>query len=224
MRKTMLFAALCLGLAGPAAAETLDGQETYDLLFRSGTLDPVGKDKALSYTREVVNALKPESAVRDTGTIRLSFEEQQAMMAELEFLQNGKHRGLGKFPASVGNPMIMFFYESVVRDMAEAAGGSPFYIRNRVKEALIRPSEVVEGEATLDGRTVPTKTVVLHPFEGDPNSERMQGFGELALAVTMSEDVPGWYMSFVAEVPGDEGTPVYRSEIDFESLEAEGAE
>jgi len=52
----------------------------------------------------------------------------------------------------------------------------------------------------------------------------MQGFGELALAVTMSEDVPGWYMSFVAEVPGDEGTPVYRSEIDFESLEAEGAE
>ena len=43
----------------------------------------------------------------------------------------------------------------------------------------------------------------------------MQGFGDLELRVTMSEAVPGWYMSLVAEAAGGE---VYRSELTFDRL------
>ena len=111
--------------------------------------------------------------------------------------------------------MIMYFYETVVRDMAEAAGGSPFYIRNRVKDALIQTSDVVVGEAMLDGKTVTTETIRLYPFKDDPNAAQMQGFGDLELRVTMSEAVPGWYMSLVAEAAGGE---VYRSELTFDRL------
>ncbi|WP_425074688.1 hypothetical protein [Sagittula sp. S175] len=223
MRKTLfagLFVALCTPLAPTLAAETLDGQQTYDMLFRQGTLDDVTNDQSLTYTRAVSNALKPEAAERDTGTIVLSFEQQQALMALLEFRQDDKHRGLGKFPASVGNPMIMYFYEAIVRDMAEAAGGSPFYIRNRVKDALIQPSEAIEGEAMVGGETVPTQTIHLHPFKNDPNADRMQGFDDLELTVTMSDKVPGWYLRLVADVPGEGDTPVYHSEIDFQSIGA----
>ncbi|MEX0367227.1 MAG: hypothetical protein AB3N22_14220 [Ruegeria sp.] len=205
--------------AGLAWAEPVDGEKTYDLLFRTGTLDAIDRDNALVYRREVVNALKPDAAERDTGDIALSFRPDQVEMAHLQFQQGEKHRSLGVFPASVGNPMIMYFYETVVRDMAEAAGGSPFYIRNRVKASLIEPSEVEPGEAVIDGKTVATQTIRLRPFEDDPNRKLMQGFGDLELRVTMSDAVPGWYLSLIAEAAPDQGSVVYRSETQFDHLE-----
>lgn len=200
-------------IGGMALADPLEGDKTYDMLFRTGTLDDVSRQSELVYVRTVTNSLKPEAADRDTGAVALSFNEGEATLATLEFRQDGKHRKLGAFPASVGNPMIMFFYETVVRDMAEAAGGSPFYIRNRVKDALIQPSDITEGEAVVDGRTVATRTISMYPFLNDPNRDRMQGFGDLELRVTMSEEVPGWYTSLVAEAAGGD---VYRSELLFD--------
>ncbi|MBN9888226.1 hypothetical protein [Salipiger abyssi] len=219
MRRTfaLMVALACLAL--PVAAATTEAGQTYDLLFRQGTLDDVGRDKVLRYIRDVTNPAKPEAAERDTGEIALSFTEGEAVLANLQFLQDGKHRNLGSFPASVGNPMIMVFYEAVIRDMAETAGGSPFYIRNRVKEALTRPAETETGEASFAGGTIETRTVTLRPFAEDPNRARMMGFGDLELRVTMSEAVPGWYLSLVATAPGvgesDEG---YRSELRFDAV------
>ena len=222
MIKTLVSGGLALLLvAGAAAAEE---DKAYDLLFRNGTLDEVDRDATLVYRRDVTNALKPEAAERDTGEVALSIRPGEQDVALLNFRQDDKHRGLGTFPASVGNPMIMYFYESVVRDMAEAAGGSPFYIRNRVKDALVQPSVIETGEASVDGQTVETKTVRLYPFLEDPNRDRMQGFGDLELRVTMSDAVPGWYLSFVADAPGADGAPsIYRSEVHFDGLEAEAA-
>lgn len=203
--------------ASAAFASPLAGDKTYDMLFRDGTLDRIDRSAQLVYRREVSNALKPDTEARDTGDIALSFREGEATMALLEFRQDGKHRSLGAFPASVGNPMIMYFYETVVRDMAEAAGGSPFYIRNRVKDALIQTSDIQHGEAVVQGKTVATQTIRMYPFAEDPNQDRMRGFGDLELRVTMSEEVPGWYMSLVAEAA--EGQ-VYRSELRFDRVDA----
>jgi len=208
------FVAAALVLAGPAGAQTMD-TEAYDLLFRNGTLDEIDRDATITYRREVENALKPEAAVRDTGEIELSFEPgTDPEEAHLRFVQGEMHRGLGAFPASVGNPMIMYFVETVVRDMAESTGGSPFYIRNRVKEALIQPAEVTEGGEQT--------TVVLRPFEDDPNAERMQGFGELRLEVVMSDEVPGWYRSLSAVAPGTGAAPAYASGITYAGIAETG--
>ncbi|ETX28659.1 hypothetical protein [Roseivivax isoporae] len=224
MRHILALIGAVVLLAGPlvgAAAAQNAGTATYDLLFRNGTLDDLARDTALVYDRTVANRAKPEAATRDTGTIALSFSETDGKeVATLQFRQDGKHRNLGSFPASVGNPMIMFFYETVVRDMAEAAGGSPFYIRNRVKDSLIQPAEVTRGTATFEGAEVETVTVTLRPFAEDPNRAQMSGFGDLALAVTMSEAVPGWYLTLAAEAPHPEGgDPIYRSVIAFDGLE-----
>ncbi|SFB12301.1 hypothetical protein SAMN05421688_3062 [Poseidonocella pacifica] len=212
--------AAALAITGPATAEMTGSEETYDLLFRDGTLDDISMDSRLVYAREVVNAIKPETATRDTGEISLAFTEGEPPQAELEFRQDEKHRGLGSFPKRVGNPIIMYFVETVVRDMAETAGGSPFYIRNRVKESLIRPAEIEEAEIDIDGVATPAQVITLRPFENDPNGERMAGFDKLALTVTMSEAVPGWYQQLAAEVPGENG-PVYRSILKIEEADLE---
>lgn len=200
--------------SGPAFA-----QETYDLLFRTGTLDAVSRDTRLVYSREVLNTLQPEAADRDTGQVELTFEGGEPEAVRLEFFQNEKHRTVGDFPASVGNPIIMYFVETVVRDMAETAGGSPYYIRNRVKDALVTPATIEQQQIESDGQTMSASVVTLHPFDGDPNAARMQGFGNLELTVTMSEDVPGWYQSLVAKVPGDGGDPIYSSVLTLEPTE-----
>ena len=179
------------------------------------------RDMSLVYRRDVMNVLKPDAAKRDTGGISLSIMPSDATMVQLKFQTDCKQRAFGQFPASVGNPMIMYFYETVVRDMAESAGGSPFYIRNRVKEALTQPVALEKGETVIDGRNVPTVTVRLKPFENDPNRNRMQGFGDLEMRVTMSEEVPGWYLSLVAETsPESSADTVYRSAVVYEGLEA----
>ncbi|QFT81708.1 hypothetical protein FIU89_13875 [Roseovarius sp. THAF27] len=218
MRVTSALTGLVLSCAAAVAAP-LSGQETYDLLFRNGTLDDVSRDQSLVYERQVSNALAPEAAERDSGKVALTVGEGESPLAVLELRQGEKYRKLGQFPASVGNPMIMFFYETAVRDMAESAGGSKFYIRNRVKEALVQPNEVTRGEAEFDGQTVQTQTVSMQPFAEDPNRAQMRGFGDLTLTVTMSEDVPGWYLNLLAEAPGPEGGDGYRSEVTFETLE-----
>jgi hypothetical protein len=81
---------------------------------------------------------------------------------------------------------------------------------------LIQPSDVEVGEAQFDGRVIKTQTIRLYPFEGDKNQDRMKGFGDLELRVTMSDEVPGWYLSFVAEAAGGD---IFRSELLFDHLE-----
>lgn len=220
MRMFLCGLALSFITYSPASAAPIDAEQAYDLLFQNGVLDTVARDKELVYQRTVTNRLRPDTAERDTGDIALSFRDDGSEMAHLEFRQDEKHRAMGVFPASVGNPMIMVFYESAIRDMAESAGGSPFYIRNRVKDALVQPAEIVEGEAVIDGKTVPVQTIHMRPFAEDPNRDRMQGFGDLTLSVTVSEEIPGWYLSLVAEaVPEDGGAAVYRSEMQFEGVQ-----
>lgn len=216
-----LISALCaafLLLAAPLGATPSEPGEHYDLLFRNGTLDGIDPNAELLYSRTVTNTLTPEAGERDSGQIALMLGGEGAKVAQLELRRDGKHRSLGRFPSSVGNPMIMYFYESVIRDMAESAGGSPYYIRNRVKDALVQPAEVETGEAVYDGRTVVTRIVRIRPFADDPNVERMQGFGTLEMRVVMSEEVPGWYLSLTAETSAGAEDAVYRSEVRFDGV------
>ncbi|SFR00128.1 hypothetical protein [Poseidonocella sedimentorum] len=213
--------ALCAALMLGSAATATTTEKVYELLFREGTLNALPDQSALLYERAVSNARTPETAERDTGRIALRIVEGEPAEARLRFEQDGKYRNLGSFPKSVGNPMIMYFVETVVRDMAESAGGSPFYIRNRVKASLVEPGEMDETTVMVDGAAAPATVVTLRPFAGDPNAERMQGFGALELKVTMSEAVPGWYHSLVADVPGEGGVRIYHSEMSY--LGQEGA-
>ena len=208
----------CLLFAGMVAAGPLLAAEPYDLIFRTGTLSDVPHDQELVYTREVNARDNPQMGASNTGRIVLSFVPDD--MAELDFQQKEGHRTVGRFPTSVGNPLIMYFVETVIRDMSQNAGGSPYYIRNRIKESLVAAAEIKVIEVDLDGQSVKAQQVTLRPFEGDENTERMKGYDALALTVTVSDEVPGWYASLEARVPDTgSGTPLYRSALTFAAAE-----
>lgn len=187
--KLLRYMLMVLLLATPVHAE-----EIYDLIFKQGTLTGVQHD--LLYDRETIVASNPEYGQRHSGDVALSFAPDD--MAVLRFLQGDQHRNLGQFPATVGNPIIMYFVETVLRDVAHEAGGSPFYIRNRIKEALITPAPIDDAIIPFGDGEVPVKQITFRPFENDENRERMGVYGNLEMTFVMSEAVPGWYVSLSA--------------------------
>lgn len=86
------------------------------------------------------------------------------------------------FSRASAHPIVMYFLESTVRHMAEATGGSPFYIRNRIRDALV--AAPIGADVT--------------PFTNDPNRDKMGEFGGLTLRfvlegadiVSLSADTP----------------------------------
>ena len=130
-------------------------------------------------------------------------------------VQGETRQRAGTFPDSVGNPLIMYFLETVLRDMANQAGGSPFYIRNRIKDALLRDADIRPVELTLGGATVAAQEVTLIPFANDAARDRMSGFADLALVAVVSDAVPGWYYSLPATAPAAPGAagPGYSNAI-----------
>lgn len=112
------------------------------------------------------------------------------------------HRKIGPFPVSAGDPTLVFFLENTSRDMAAITGGSPFYIRNRLKDALFRGGKVLEEDGF--------KVAEFTPFAGDPNADRMGAFKDLTLRFYLkdpSQPIP----RMVAQTPG--GEPPYRNEL-----------
>ena len=200
-------------LSGPAWAE-----KPYDLIFKMGTLDGLPQTEKLMYDRDVVIDGNQDYADRNTGDVELFFAPDD--MARLRFVQDDKHRNLGQFPATVGNPIIMYFVETVLRDVAQEAGGSPFYIRNRIKDSLVLDVPIEDTTATFEGAEIAAKQVTLMPFEDDKNRDKMGGYADLELVFTMSDDVPGWYVALEARAPGTDGSPSYVNALTFEGSEA----
>lgn len=187
---TFAFAAtLALTAALPAAAGSGS-----DALFRTGVVESLGAGQELAYSQTrrgpAVDGFKPLDGV----TLRLiaqpiakgATEPSLKMVVE----QGTARREMAEFPASGGNPVLMVFLEDVTRSMAAIAGGSPFYIRNRLKEALARAEATDLGDGVTE--------VSLTPFADDPNAARMGDFAGLKLSIRMDPARPGYFESLRA--------------------------
>ena len=115
------------------------------------------------------------------------------------------NRKIGPFPVSGGDPALTFFLETVTRDMAALTGGSPFYIRNRLKDALFRGGEV----GTENGR----KVAIFRPFADDPNRDRMFGFDSLTLRFVLDEPARPIRQMLAETGPLAGGRPAYRNDM-----------
>ncbi|WP_374636143.1 hypothetical protein [Paracoccus sp. (in: a-proteobacteria)] len=142
------------------------------------------------------------------GTITLSQTIDRSdgkPVLELEEETTRISRKIGPFPVSGGDPSLTFFLETVARDMAALTGGSPFYIRNRIKEALFRGGEVV----TRDGQRIAS----FRPFADDPSRERMYGFDSLTLRFVLDDPSTPIRQMLAETGPLAGDRPAYRNEM-----------
>ncbi|MEM7057596.1 MAG: hypothetical protein AAF557_08405 [Pseudomonadota bacterium] len=197
-----------LAFAGPAS-ERVFSRKALDLLS-------VGQLVEYSHTRggtagEAVNPISD-------GQIRVQVQTANDGSREAEVTMGapGKLRPVSVWPASAGNPILPIFLESALRSMSNATGGSTFYIRNRIKDALGTGGTITTVTLDVDGASVEAQEIVFALFENDKNRDRMGAFADMTLTFVVSEQTPGDIIRFTAET-GD-GDTAYREEIAFQGV------
>jgi hypothetical protein len=188
--KALLVLALLLPLPASAGALT-------DLLMAPGVLAQAPDGPVLAYRHDRTLPGGPLPEIEDGRLFVAAATAPERRELVVTRSGDGAERlPVASFPASGPNPALLFFLETTVRVMAGATGGSPFYIRNRMREAL--------AAADLGAAESP-HAVVLHPFAADPNRPRMGGFADLALSFRFDPAEPGRILELSADTPAPEG-------------------
>lgn len=186
-------ALVALLAAAPAAAEG-----PVDLLFDTPHLATLAEGQTVAYVHERRSG--PAAQVGPDVSERIVLEKTAPDASTLVLDADGRARTL-EFGALPGNPLLMVFLENTVRATAQATGGSPFYLRNRVKDAMRAGFETDEA-----GR------LTLRPFAQDENRARLGAFAGLRMTFEIDETAPGMLTALRAETEGESYVEEFRLE------------
>ncbi|MEL6264472.1 MAG: hypothetical protein AAFR52_02320 [Pseudomonadota bacterium] len=211
-RWRMLPALMAIALA----AQPVAAVEPIDLLFETPHMQGVRPGAALSYVHSREGA-HPVLSPGFNQTIRMQTPAPDGGSEAIEVTMDaeGAPRTLAPFVGVPGNPMLMVFLETVVSAVSKATGGSPFYLRNRMREGLREGLSQQPMILSLGAARLPARLVSMRPFEGDKNAARLGAFQELEMRFVVAEGAPGMLIAMTAATaPVAEGeTPVYVEEI-----------
>lgn len=215
MRKILLAAVIGLGLAHSSSADPVT-----DALFAEGIFNelPDGQEIAYDHIRSGTAAQDFIPLADGHILVVTSMAADGTRSLSMKIEAEGSQREILDFPASGGNPVLMVFLESAVRSMAALTGGSPFYIRNRIKDALRQGGDLIEVDADFAGGVIAARELTLRPFVTDPNRDRMGAFADLSLRFVVADAVPGHFLLLSAETPAD--SVGYRETITLTAPEA----
>lgn len=106
-------------------------------------------------------------------------------------------RVLSELPQAAPNPVLLFWLENIVRAASVQTGGSPFYLRNRIREAL------VAAEISPDAAGI--SHLELTPFAalGAEERARLGAFAGLRLGIRWHQASPGRILELKADTSGD---------------------
>ena len=191
-------------MAALAAAEPLDR------LFSTSGITQLPEGSALIYRHRRADGRPAGGEQATERTIRI--ERQAGKANVIASLEGGAApRQLATFRGTTGNPVALLFIDSVVARVSEASGANPFYLRNRIKEAMQERRHVRQASVRHGGSDLPAQEVTLRPFETDEHADELGIFAALELAFLLSDAVPGGFVSLRATA--GEGTGGYMEEI-----------
>lgn len=228
--RTARVAVLALAFAGGAVL----GGEAQDRLFALGALEDVATGETLVYDfarqGDYADSRLGKSA-RSEARLTVNASGEGGARQALAVVRDGDEviGGFDPFPADAGNPMFMVFMEESVTAMASLTGGSSFYIRNRMREALGSQDSVRDVSVAYEGREVPARELTFQPFLRDKNAEKMgSAFAGLTITFVMSDEIPGGFArmeavtapgSLPGQAPPPEGTPLMDLTVSFAGIE-----
>jgi len=202
MTRVVAYALALLLAAGPAAAGPLS-----ELIFAPGAEAGAVPELSYAHERRMPEGLPEDAALpKPVSDEVLTLARTGGEAPRRALMRQGPGEAapapVSEFPLSGPDPVLLFFLESTARNMAALTGGSPFYIRNRIREALGQAdlgTEVMAGDR-------PARQVVLHPFAADPHRASMGAFGELALVLVLEAGAePPRFLSLSADTAVAEG-------------------
>lgn len=146
--------------------------------------------------------LTPAVALDDVFTLRKSPDARLV----LELVSGDTTQPISDFAITSANPILIYFLESTAQNMTEITGGSPFYIRNRLREALAKPELGPIAAVATGDTTVMAHEIILHPFADDKMRHRMGAFAALTLRFVVAPDQPGRILALSADAEAVDAT------------------
>lgn len=197
-RLAFIVLSVLIGSSAPVSATEATGTE---MLFDTGTLNGVKIGSALKYSH--VRSADENIPVRpiDDGQIIVSLHDEDGKpRTEVTLIDGKRKRKLQHFPLEKGNPIFVTFLESSVNAVKFATKGSPFYIRNRFKDAFAKGGTVTRSKLEFGGQEISAVTIEYRPFKDDENKEKLgAAFENLAVIFTLSGAVPGQFLSMTTK-------------------------
>lgn len=191
-------------LAAPVSAGELS-----DLLMKPGILADISDKDMPQYVHErKLDTAPPANEPPETGQAVIALEEvtdggvQLARISDpagdklsLSLSESGQSHVVAEFPVTSSNPILLFFLENIVRTTSSQTGGSPYYIRNRIREALVAAQEGEQKSAYTE--------VVMRPFAEDQNAARLGAFVNLTITLRYDPAEPYRLLELLAHTGTD---------------------
>jgi hypothetical protein len=213
-----LLAALLLALAVPSAlpaATEPESPSAQSLLFDANYLLPLAAPSRIvySFSHKTADPERFGQGFEDEVALKLSPSEggdgAKDVTVDMFTLDRHRERVIGPLTRVSGNPIIMMFLERDVTQMNRHIGGQPVYFRNVIRMAFRDKARLEPASFSWEGRQVNGTRIVIQPFMGDPNGERMALFRSKTYEFIVSDAVPGGIYqmhSTVADGQTDEKT------------------
>jgi hypothetical protein len=202
--------ALLLALAAPPAfaqaasapADTVaPPSEAEQLLFMKPWLASMREPRTLVYDYAAL-ADGPTAAMRDHASLALvAHADGKCCGTHAEFLSGPLAIGLPDLDDPQGNPMLLYFLESEVRQMERSTKGQAAHFRRRIRQALADEAKVATETVRWNGKDVPARVVRVAPFVNDPYRQRFEREAATTYEFVLSDAVPGGIVRLSAAIP-----------------------
>lgn len=201
--------ALALGGAAAAAAPATFRQ----LVFEAPHFANVSNGQTITYR-----------FVRKTDDPKLtpSFEDEVKVLVGPEGAENSvkidlftgsraqEHPNMSK----AGNPVIVAILEQDVVEMNKTLGGSPFYFRIRLKDALAEEKAAEPTKVEYNGKTLDGWKISLKPFADDAkNRGKLKEYANRTYELTFADGVPGGLYALKTVTPKADGGALLTEEL-----------
>lgn len=204
----------------PLGALPVHADKALDLVFDESQLASIETGSSAKYGYSRLSPLDDKYPDIENGAMTLAINNgEQGRTAIVKISDGTRERRLEDFSGEAGNPLIIVFLESISTSVSRGTGGSPFYIRNRVKEAFRAGTEIVEALVSVGDKEVGGNSVTYMPFATEAQTERLGIFADLAVTFVLSDDVPGGILELRARSSGGAGASNgYEEAITFAEL------
>ncbi len=199
--------------AGPTAVELIFGTPFLAQL-------PAGATLSYHFTRTADDKGLSPSFEDD---VKLSVEQSgEERSASVDLYTGPRAKTVGPLPNMNGNPLVMVMLEQDVREMGKVLGGNPYYIRNRIREAINEGEQVQSTKINYAGRMLEGWTITLKPFAKDQNRDKLKDFAERSYEITIADGVPGGLYRIRTVTPrnGAPDKPLLVEELKLSAIDA----
>lgn len=205
IRKMLTATMIAAAISGTARASD---QTPLDLMFYTPHFETTDRNAELSYIHTRRSGLPQRVGPDLENRISVALQSEGDDIETVVTLDtDGAARRLDRFQGVPGNPILMVFMETLVGSISRATGGSPFYLRNRIKDSFANGDVVSVGDRS---------TITLQPFENDRNRERMGPFADMTISMELDRGQPGMFAFLVAKTEPNPDE-IYFEEIRFET-------